>query len=233
MADLSSIYRDKSPSAATKATLAALHLGIVLLVLWLLFAGGGQQVATALGTTRLAGNPARLTLLAGAAVLYLGRTLMTLFLFMKRRMPWSEVFTIAAWIGLIDLLFAYYGGGNASPLGAWGGVAVGLILVGSALNTGAEWQRKRWKARPENRGRLYTGGLFGLSRHVNYFGDVVLFTGWALLAGGAWLLVIPAAMTAGFVFVNIPALDRYLAKHYPDEFPSYAKSVSCFVPFVY
>jgi hypothetical protein len=66
-------------------------------------------------------------------------------------------------------------------------------VLGSALNTGAERQRYRWKRRPENAGHLYTGGLFAYARHINYFGDQVLFTGWALITGRLWLFLIPAS----------------------------------------
>ena len=68
---------------------------------------------------------------------------------------------------------------------------------------------------------------------INYFGDLVLFTGYALVAGRAWAFAIPAVIAALFLFVNIPMLDRYLAERYADEFSRLARRTKKFVPFVY
>jgi protein-S-isoprenylcysteine O-methyltransferase Ste14 len=49
----------------------------------------------------------------------------------------------------------------------------------------------------------------------------------------AGLLFIPVVMVLGFVFANIPALDRYLENRYGDEYRAYAQRVKRFVPYVY
>jgi protein-S-isoprenylcysteine O-methyltransferase Ste14 len=233
MADFSAVYRDKSPSWETKTALVCLHLGIVAVVVWLLVGGGIGVVDGWLGRPPELASVVRRGMLVGAAGLYFLLTLATIFVFMKRRMPPSEVVTIAVWIGAIDLLFAYFGGRNPAPFGVVGAIGAGLVLVGSAINTGSEWQRQRWKRDPDHAGRLYTGGLLGYARHINYFGDLVLFTGWALMTGRAGLLVIPAIMVGGFVLVNIPAQDRYLAERYGEEYREYAQRVKQLVPFIY
>lgn len=233
MTDLSAIYRDKSPSPGSKATLAALHLAIIVVVAWLLCGGGIGVVDGWLGRPLQLASGVRRAALVAAAVLYFLRTLATLFVFMRRRMPWSEVATIAIWIGAIDLAFAYVGGRNEAPFGAMGAAGAALVLVGSTINSGSEWQRHRWKLRPENAGHLFTGGLFRLARHINYFGDEVLFTGWALLTGRPAALVVPLIMAGGFLLANIPAQDRYLAERYGDEYQAYAWRVKQFIPYVY
>jgi protein-S-isoprenylcysteine O-methyltransferase Ste14 len=233
MTDLTAIYRDKSPSAESKLVLACAHLLIVMSVAWLLFGGGISAVEGVFGAVNRLAPELRRGALVAAATLYFLRTLVTLFVFMKRRMPWSEVATIAIWVGTIDLLFAYFGGRNETGFGTVGLVGAVLVVGGSTLNTGSELQRHLWKRHPENAGHLYTRGLFALARHINYFGDVVLFTGWVLMTGRPWLLVIPAMMVGGFVFANIPALDRYLEERYGDEYRRYARHVKRLVPYVY
>jgi len=225
MADLSAVYRDKASSPATRLTLAAAHLCILGAVLWVLFGGAAAAEAPAATVRRV--------LLAAAASLYFLRTLGTLFVFMRRRMPWSEAVTIAVWIAIFDGLFAWFGGRNPHPFGVLGAIGAVLVVAGSALNTGSEWQRHLWKRRPGNHGHLLPSGFFRLSRHVNYFGDLVLFTGWVLVAGRPALLVIPALMFAGFAFANIPAQDRYLAGRYGEEYRSYAARTARFIPYVY
>jgi steroid 5-alpha reductase family enzyme len=113
----------------------------------------------------------------------------------------------------------------------WSGV--GLYVLGSYFNTGSELQRRAWKAKPENKGRLYTKGLFSLSMHINYFGDALLFSGFALIASSMWAFILPVVMIAGFVFVHIPTLDRYLSQKYGEAFDEWARSTKKFVPFVY
>ena len=89
------------------------------------------------------------------------------------------------------------------------------------------------KKKIENKGRLYTKGLFKYSMHINYFGDIVLFTGLALIAHSFSLLFIPLVMALNFIFFIIPRLDKYLEKKYGDEFIEYAQRTKKFIPLVY
>ena len=220
--DQSAIYRDKSPSIKSKATLAAIHFLIVLAVLWILF-----------GVQHQGSSGLRRSLLAAVAILYFTRVLGTLFVFIKRKVGWSEVATIAVWVGFIDILIAHFGAMSDVKVGVWTLVGGLMVLTGSAVNTGSEWQRMVWKRRPENKGHLYTGGMWGLSRHVNYFGDIVLFTGWVLMSGQPALLIIPVVMFGGFAFGNIPAQDRYLLERYGEEYKLYEKSTARLIPFIF
>ncbi len=86
------------------------------------------------------------------------------------------------------------------------------------MNSYAEYARHAWKQRLENRGRLYTAGLFRYSRHPNYLGDLISFTGLCLMSGAWFTAVIPVLMLAGFAFVNIPVLDSHLHEKYGAAF---------------
>lgn len=233
MTDLAAIYRDKSPSLKSKAALVCIHLLIVVISLWLLLGGGIAVLDNFLGRQHQLASNLRRGLLAAAAAFYFLRTVITILVFLKRRMPWSEVVTIALWVAIIDMLYAYFGGRNEDSFALTGIVGAILLLAGSAINTGSELQRHLWKKNPDHAGHLYTGGMFRYSRHINYFGDEVLFTGWMLIAGRAGLLFIPVVMAFGFIFVNIPALDRYLEERYGDEYHAYAQTVKRFIPYVY
>ncbi len=108
-----------------------------------------------------------------------------------------------------------------------------MFFLGSFLNTGAEVQRRRFKANPENQGRLFTGGLFRFARHINYFGDSLWCLGWAVLTRNAWALCIPALLTFGFVFFFIPSLSKYLSARYQGEYDQWKEQTKAFIPFVY
>jgi len=213
--------------------MVSIHLLIVIVSTWLLLGGGIAALDNLFGRSHQLASTLRRSMLSAAAVLYFIRTLITIFVFLKRRMSWSEVFTIAPWIASIDLLFAYFGGRNDGSFGLIGFIGIFLVLTGSAINTCSELQRHLWKKNPKNAGHLYSEGLFKYSRHMNYFGDEVLFTGWVLIAGRAGLLLIPIIMACGFIFINIPALDRYLDERYGDEYRTYAQKAKCFIPYIY
>jgi protein-S-isoprenylcysteine O-methyltransferase Ste14 len=220
-------------SIAPRLFLTALHAAAVSLVGWLLLGGGLEVLRAKLGTDWGLASPARRWLLFGGALVYFLRVIVTTFYLLKRNVGWAETLLISLWITAIDVLFAVLGGFNARAIGPVAAFGLILYILGSSVNTHSELQRKRWKDRPENRGRLFTGGLFRHAMHVNYFGDELLFIGYALLTGRAWALLVPFAMLAGFLFFNIPELDNHLRKHYGTEFDEYDRRTPKFVPFVY
>lgn len=179
------------------------------------------------------GVSTRAVVVLGCGVVYLGRYLLTSFYILKRGVGWSEAAQVGPFLFAIQALFGYLASRRTAPLGWLDGIALALYVSGSCLNTGAELQRKRWKADPAHAGHLYRGGLFSLSMHVNYFGDVLLFTGFALVTKSAWALLVPLLMAVMFVFVHIPMLDSYLARRYPEEFAEWARDSKRLIPFVY
>ncbi len=142
---------------------------------------------------------------------------------MKRPDPGTAVAWTAAHAVIVAAAVALL---LVEPIGAW---AAG----GSTINTASEVERLRFKRRPENTGRLYTGGLFSWSMHVNYFGDILWCVGMALIAGRGIALIIPALMTAMFVWIHIPRLDAHLAGKYGEQFDRYRRTTSKLIPGVY
>lgn len=228
-----SVYREYGRSLAPKSFLTAIHCVTVPVVAWLVLAGGLDHVALRWGFHWHSGDLVRRSILFACALVYFARTLLTTFYMLRRKMGWGEVAIISIWVCTIHLSFAIVGGINPRPMWIGGLLGLGLYVAGSLLNTASEFQRKTWKARPENRGRLYTGGLFRYAIHINYFGDQALFTGYALITGSMWAFIVPLLMIAGFLFFNIPELDAYLKKRYGEEFIAYAARTREFVPFLY
>lgn len=154
-------------------------------------------------------------------------------MFVKRKIPWWE----AAWEGVIIgcvLFFFLLGGLRApQPIGPVDLAGMLLHIVGSCIGTASEHSRHIWKARPENQGHLYTGGLFSYSRHINYFGDLLLFGGCAVLTRQLWTGIVPLATGLNFALVIIPAHDAYLEARYGSEFDYYARRTSKLVPLLY
>lgn len=115
-------------------------------------------------------------------------------------------------------------------------VAAGTLLfaVGFLVEAVADRQLWSFKSRPENAGRLMTGGLFAWSRHPNYFGEVLLWWGLGLIAlatsGAWWALLGPFVLTGLLIKVSgVELLDAHLARTKPG-FGEWAARTPGFVP---
>lgn len=227
------MYELSGPSVAQRLTMAALLFASIALAVWLLVGGGIAAVSARFGWNWATGSFVRRACLAAALSIFFVRLLFTVFVFLRRGISWTEVFTVVPWVLFLSVFLALSGGTNRAPLGAAGAVGAILFVLGSWTNSYAEYCRHRWKQRPENRGRLFTASLFRYSRHPNYLGDVISFSGLCLLTGRWFTCFVPIAMLAGFVFVNIPALDAHLRQHYGAAFDEYARRTRKLIPFVY
>ena len=234
MAEKGGVDRTHSSAIPQKVTFWGLHFLIILFSSWLVLGdGAGLLERWGLRFT----DPARAHILLACAVIYFLRHGLTLFYLLVRRIEWGEVFGLSAFFALFEIGLILVGGGvfREAPvaISALDLFAVVLYLSGSYLNTASEIQRKLWKADPSNKGRCYTQGLFSHSMHINYFGDVVLFTGWCLLTASFWTLVLPLMMLLLFMYVHIPPLDEYLAQRYGEEFKTYRAKTRRLVPFIW
>jgi steroid 5-alpha reductase family enzyme len=227
------IYAVRGRSLAQRLTMTSAIAICVGVAWWYLLAGGIRSVGAWFGWAWTPGDPARRLCLAVMLSIYFLRLLITQFVFLKRAVSWSEIRMIVPWVLCIYLLLSIAGGTNSASLGTQGAVGVVLFAIGSWMNSYAEYARHVWKRHPENRGRLYTLGLFRYSRHPNYFGDLISFSGLCLIAGRWVTIVIPLVMLAGFVFANIPMLDSHLQNHYGPAFDEYAGRTRKLIPFVY
>ncbi len=228
-----SLYGSKSRSLATKTLMTLCHAVALALVGWLLFGGGIAAISDRFAWSAPSASTTRRALLLACASIYFVRLATMAFVMVKRTMKRQEAGTIGLWIIVIHVTMAWFGGRDTASVGVLTWLGVALYLVGAAINTGSEAQRMVWKKRPENKGKLYTEGMFAWSMHVNYFGDVLHFLGWAIVAGATWPLLIPAVILCMFVFVNIPMLDSYLAQRYGEQFTRYSRTTKKLVPGIY
>ena len=141
--------------------------------------------------------------------------------------------SVIAWIVALPLYFAI---SAAEP-----GQLTNWDLVGSALFTAGFWfeaigdeQLRRFKARPENQGKVMTTGLWRYTRHPNYFGEAVLGWGLAVIAAGtpAGYIGIVGAVLINFFLVRVSGVSL-LEKALKTTKPGYAEYIattSSFVP---
>lgn len=68
------------------------------------------------------------------------------------------------------------------PLDIFALVGCLVWAAGFAIEVGADRQKSRFNADPANKGQFIATGLWARSRHPNYFGEIVLWVGVALIA---------------------------------------------------
>lgn len=68
------------------------------------------------------------------------------------------------------------------PLGAWAVLGAVVWAAGFAIEVAADRQKRRFRGDPVNRERFIQSGLWAWSRHPNYFGEITLWAGVALIA---------------------------------------------------
>ena len=227
------IFIDSYDSSFSKKSLFSGCIIITLLsTLWLLSAEY-VTLNTWLMEYRLYGDPLRRVLLSACLIIYVIRLQVTVWIFQKRKWTWSETITIAILMSFVLYALASVGGSNKQAMGAVEIIGILLYLSGSYINTHSEYYRHAWKSKEENKGRLYTEGLFSLAMHINYLGDIVLFTGLAMITHSLSMCAIPLVMALNFVFFIIPSLDKYLEKKYMDDFKAYSKKTKKLIPMIY
>jgi steroid 5-alpha reductase family enzyme len=225
------IFRDgHERSFLPKLFVAMAMLASVLLSTYLMFAESSDMTES-LKPYKIQGDSLRHIFLSSCFIIYFLRLMATMFVFFQRKMYWMEAVIITSLMPWFILYLARVGGKNEQPVGM---VEIGgllLFLFGSYLNTASEYSRHTWKKK--NTGHLYTRGWFKHVRHVNYLGDILLFTGIAAVSHSFAAWVVPASMTLIFVVVLIPLKERYLKNKYGPEFNRYASTTRKLVPMLY
>ena len=71
---------------------------------------------------------------------------------------------------------------TAVPLGGFAYLGATLWIIGFACEVVADHQKRVFRRDPTNKGRFITSGLWAWSQHPNYFGEILLWFGIALIA---------------------------------------------------
>ncbi len=113
------------------------------------------------------------------------------------------------------------------------GVTVWLLaLTGEAL---ADAQLRAFKRDPASKGRVCDRGLWGLSRHPNYFFEWMVWVGFALFATASpwgWLGFISPAIILYLLLrvTGIPLTEEQAVRSKGEAYRQYQRTTSAFVP---
>ena len=126
------------------------------------------------------------------------------------------------------------------PIGVFFVFGVLLWLLGFGFEVIADRQKKHFSEQPENKGRFITQGLWSISRHPNYFGEIILWTGIAIISLpflSGWQFV--TLVSPMFVFLlltrisGLPFLEEKAEKKWGEnkDYIEYKKRTPILVPF--
>ena len=118
---------------------------------------------------------------------------------------------------------------------------VGFLVwaLGFAIEAIADAQKSRFTARPENKGKFIQSGLWSRSRHPNYFGEITLWVGVAIIAlpvlqGWQWVaLISPIFVTLLLTRVSgIPLLEKKADQKWGGQadYEAYKKRTPVLIP---
>jgi steroid 5-alpha reductase family enzyme len=128
---------------------------------------------------------------------------------------------------------------DRQPLGWLAIVGIAVWACGFAIEIVADRQKSVFKQDPANEGRFISSGLWAWSRHPNYFGEIALWTGIALMAipilsGWRWVVLIsPVFVTLLLTRVSgIPMLEARAEKRWGDDeaYRAYTERTPVLVP---
>lgn len=114
-----------------------------------------------------------------------------------------------------------------------------IWVFGFAFEVIADNQKNHFRADPENKGKFIQNGLWARSRHPNYFGEIVLWIGIAVIAlpvlrGWQWAaLISPLFVTVLLTRVSgVPMLEKSADEKWggQEEYETYKKNTPVLIP---
>ena len=136
---------------------------------------------------------------------------------------------VLIWLISLPIQFAQ---ASSAPLNAFDLLGVALWAIGLTFEAVGDWQLARFKADPNNKGKVMERGLWRYTRHPNYFGDALLWWGIFCFAlpSGWWTIISPFAMTTLLLKISgVALLEKTLAKTKP-QYADYVRRTNAFLP---
>jgi steroid 5-alpha reductase family enzyme len=141
-------------------------------------------------------------------------------------------FTLAAALAAITT-------STRKELGVFALIGFLVWVFGFAIEATADAQKSRFRANPENKGRFIHTGLWAWSRHPNYFGEIVLWIGVAVIAlpilrGWQWVtLISPVFVTLLLTRVSgVPMLEKRADEKWggQEDYEAYKERTPVLIP---
>ncbi|HET7084567.1 MAG TPA: DUF1295 domain-containing protein [Rhizomicrobium sp.] len=113
-------------------------------------------------------------------------------------------------------------------------LGIAVAAFGLLFEAVADFQLAAFRADPASKGKVLDRGLWGWSRHPNYFGDAVMWWGYFAIGFAAsqmwWLIVSPLLVTFLLLQVSGVALMEDRIEDRRPAYAAYKRRVSAFLP---
>ncbi|SDA97809.1 DUF1295 domain-containing protein [Mesorhizobium qingshengii] len=156
----------------------------------------------------------------------------------RARLFWFlQIQAAAAFLLVLSIMAAAHNPGPALGSNDWAGIVLMLVAVGGEAI--ADRQLTAFRADPANTGKVCDAGLWGLSRHPNYFFEWLGWLAYAVIAidttgvyPWGWVaLGGPVLMYWLLVHVSgIPPLEAHMLRSRGEQFRHYQARVNAFWP---
>ncbi|MFT6033051.1 MAG: steroid 5-alpha reductase family enzyme [Arenicella sp.] len=130
-------------------------------------------------------------------------------------------------------------GGNQAPVNMVGMLGIVIWVVGFIIEVVADWQKRTFRRNPYNKGKFINSGIWSWSRHPNYFGEITLWFGMAVMAipilsGGQWVTLISPIFVVFLLtkVSGIPTLAKKSKERWGDDadYQAYLANTSLLIP---
>ena len=131
---------------------------------------------------------------------------------------------------------------NTVPLGTVFYVGAAMWVVGFAVEVIADSQKSAFKADPANENKFITTGIWARAQHPNYFGEILLWAGVAVMAlpslsGSAMIFLISPVFVAVLLtrISGVPLLRKTAGARWGDdpEYQAYLKNTPLLIPRIF
>ena len=136
----------------------------------------------------------------------------------KKLWPMTNFFGInmmPTLIVFINLLPSFYSAQSSNRLSVLSVIGALICIIAALLQIVSDGQMRRFRLDPANKGANMESGLWRLSRHPNYLGEVSFWWGVYIIMLGQrpdmwWAVYAPVLMTLLFIFISIPMMEKRL-----------------------
>ena len=131
---------------------------------------------------------------------------------------------------------------NTAPLGVVFYVGFVMWVLGFAIEIIADNQKSAFKADPANENKFITTGIWARAQHPNYFGEILLWAGVAVMAlpslsGSAMIFLISPIFVALLLtrISGVPLLRKTAGARWGDdpEYQAYLKNTPLLIPRIF
>jgi len=227
------LYGQQDKSIPQKILIHLVEIILIWISYWIMFQKGGDWFEKHLHINNADGADFRRTIILAFSIIIFLRMAYSTFFLVKRKISWEESLSIPFAFALYYIGFSLFVLPESQPLGLLDFFAIFIFIIGCVLNTGGEILRDIWKKKPDNKGKIYTGGFFRYSRHINYFGDLLWVIAFAMITRNWFAVSIPILLFFFFAFYNAPKLDEYLQGKYGKEYDNYAAKTKMLIPYIF